>query len=316
VSGQSCWSSDTPLGALPPVEPVWCTDLGSGPSTFDHGDNSWLDMFDHGLSDADLGGGYRVFGDGASQQFLPSQHWRHADHWMVDVRGRDAPGAESNFGGTAMRPDRSFRYVNGRLVVEADVAAGIDEYGGEAWPELVVTTGPQPTSDADVLYGFGQFRGHWSVGCRLHSFRGPICALHNASSGNARVWEVASHLSEGAQIFGGGAFTPELDQAWRVCRGTDPDTNCRDRFRMELTRDSLTLYVNGVRYFAASQFPAGKTMDALVDADVYAYFASWIYRPPADTVRFHWDRIAVNPATPPSAASGIPGRSDASAHGH
>jgi hypothetical protein len=77
---------------------------------------------------------------------------------------------------------------------------------------------------------------------------------------------------------------------------------------MELTRDSLTLYVNGVRYFEASQFPDGKTMDALVNADVYAYFASWIYRTGADTVRFHWDHVAVNPGvtSPPVACNPRP----------
>jgi hypothetical protein len=101
-----------------------------------------------------------------------------------------------------------------------------------------------------------------------------------------------------------------------VCHGTDPDTNCRDRFRLELTRDSLTLHVNGVNYFAATQLPAGKTMDARINTDVYAYFGSWIYRPSADTVRFHWDRVAVNPGTPPPATSGTLGLSDPAAHGH
>jgi hypothetical protein len=297
---------------------MWCTELSSGPSTFGQGDNVWLDEFNHELSDADLGDGYRTFADGAGQQFLDARYFRHADHWMVDVRGRDAPGAEANWGGTAMRPDRSFRYVNGRLVVEADVAAGIAEYGGGAWPELVVTTAPQPTGDADVLYGYGQFRGYWSVGCRLQADRVTICALHDTSAGNARVWEVANHLWEGAQIYGGipDPAGSDRDRAWRVCRGTDPDTNCRDRFRLELTRDSLTVYVNGVRYFEASQFPDGKTMDALVNADVYAYFASWIYRPGADTVRFHWDRVAVNPGPPPSTASGNPSTRIPAAHGH
>jgi hypothetical protein len=233
---------------------------------------------------------------------------------MVDVRGRDAAGAESNWGGTAMRPDRSFRYVNGKLVVEADVAAGIEEYAGVAWPELVVTTAPAPTTWVDPLYTYGQFKGHWSVGCRLQD-RVPICALHDQ---DGRRWEIAFWIPDGAQVEGGGPFPSggPRDQAWRVCQGTDPDTNCRDRFRLELTRDTLTLYVNGVNYFAVSQLPPGKTMEALVNADVYAYFGSWTYRPDADTVRFHWGHLAVNPDTQPTAAPGIPQASTASAHRH
>jgi hypothetical protein len=287
---------------------IWCYDPPeTGPATFVNGANSWIDDFNHHLSLADIGPGYRVFGDGAGQQFLPSQHWRHNDHWMVDVRGRDAAGAESNWGGTAMRPDRSFRYINGRLVIETDVAAGIAEYSGGAWPELVVTTAPAPTTWIDPLYTYGQFKGHWTVGCRLPPGRVPICALHDPTG---RRWEIAAFIPAGSTVFGGepGAPGSERDRAWRVCQGTDPDTNCRDRFRMELTRDSLKLLVNGVRYFEITNIPTSGLMDALVNADVYTYFGSWIYRPDVDTVRFHWDRVAVNPdaTTPPVSCSPRP----------
>jgi hypothetical protein len=302
---------------------MWCYDaLNRGGSTFVSGGNAWVDEFDHHLSLADLGPGYRAFEQpGAGESFVTGRHWRHNDHWMVDVRGRDRPGDDPGFGGVMMRPDRSFRFEDGRLVVEADVAAGIEEYAGNAWPELVVTTAAAPTAvAADYGYGYGQFQGAWSVGCRLNSFRGPICALLGPAPPytDARRWEVSSHQQEGgAQIFQGGPFEPELDRAWRVCRGTDPDANCRDRFRLELTRDSLTLYVNGVRYFAATGFAPGSQMDALVNApQTYVYFASWIYRPPVDTVRFHWDRLAVNPGTPPSAIPNMAQGTDASAIGH
>jgi hypothetical protein len=144
-----------------------------------------------------------MFADGAGQQFPDARYFRHADHWMVDVRGRNAPGAGSNFGGTMMRPDRSFRYVYGRLVVEADAAAGIDGYEGVARPEPVVTTAPAPTTSVDPLYAYGQLRGHWTVGCRLSPSRIPTCSLHDEDS---RLWEVAFWLSEGPQIEGGGPF--------------------------------------------------------------------------------------------------------------
>jgi hypothetical protein len=314
ASAQSCWSSVTPLGALPPAEPMWCTEMGSGPSTFSEADNAWLDAFNHGLTDADIGGGYRVFAGGAGQQFLDARYFRHNDHWMVDVRGRNAPGAEANWGGTVMRPDRGFRYVDGRLVVEADVAAGIAEYAGGAWPEIVVTTAPAPTTWVDPLYTYGQFKGHWTVGCRLQPQRVAICALHGADG--ARRWEIPQSGGHSAQVF---AATPgsAAHNAWRQCAGTDPDLNCRDRFRLELTQDSFTLFVNGQQFLAATGFTnPNEQMGALVGADVYAYFGSWVYRPGSDTVRFHWGHLAVNPGAPPSTASDMTDTNNASAHGH
>lgn len=302
VSPEPCWPSDTPLGALPPAIPIWCTKPTSGPSTYTEGSNSWLDEFGHGLSNADMGEGYEVFESEGS--ILRSQHFRHNNHWMVDVAGHGRnpdEGPPWNLGGATMRPERSFRFVNGKLVVEVDMAAGIDEYAGNAWPEIVVTTAPAPTGQVvDNLYSYGIFGGHWTVGIRLQSSRVPIAALYdNTGRGvgdGGRVFEIAFWLDGGAQeVFGGGPFG-ELDAAWRVCQGTDPDKNCRDRFRWELTRDTLALYVNGVRYMEHRGLPPESQLpDALLKGEVYVYFSSWIYRPEADTVRFHWEQIAINP---------------------
>jgi hypothetical protein len=298
----ACWPSATPLGALPPAIPIWCFDPPeTGPATIVNGPNSWLDDFDHHLSNADLGPGYRIFETPVpGQGVILGQHFRHNEHWMVDLHTRDTPGGPTHGGGVLMRPDRSFRAVNGRLVIEADVAAGIQEYQTLVWPELIITTAPTLTGVSDFGYANGQFEGHWTVACRLHaSQRIPICPMRNT---NSRVWEVAYWQGEGAQIFGGGPFPAggPLDRAWRVCQGTDPDLNCRDRFRMEITQSSLLLYVNGVRYFEASNFPADKQMAPLVNSDVYVYFASWFTSSDADTIRFHWDHLAVNPTSSPT----------------
>jgi hypothetical protein len=303
----ACWPFDTPMGALPDQpRPIWCYDPPeTGASTFRQGANSWIDDFNHGLSLADLGPGYRVFSTaeaGETERLNRFQYWRHADHWMVDVNGRDQTPQNGpwNFGGTTMRPDRSFRFQQGRLVVEADVAAGISQYDGTAWPELTVTTAPRPTGVTDGLYAYGFFRGHWTFGCRLESGRALNCALFDGrpEAEGGRLYELPLRNAEGMRVWGGGADTPETNAAWRVCRGTDPDTNCRDRFRLELTRDTIDLYVNGVRFFSVSQIPPDRQLPpALLNGDVYVYFASWIGKPNADTVRFHWDRVAVNPGT-------------------
>ena len=86
-----------------------------------------------------------------------------------------------------------------------------------------------------------------------------------------------------------------------------------DHFRLELTRTSLTLYVNGRAYFRQTArpdanipgLPEGQLLpDELFEQDTYTYFTDWHNYPrdQAKLVRFHWGRIAVNPSTGPSAS--------------
>jgi hypothetical protein len=307
-----CGPASLPVGALPGQDPpVFCRIGNDGPPTFVDYPNGWLDTFTHGLKHAGIGAGYRVY-DG-----LASVHrtitWRHNDHWMVDVSGVDDTPDDGpyNAGGTMMRPDRSFRFEDGVLVVEVQVAAGIDAYGGGAWPEIVVTTAPAPTfGRRGSLYAYDEFAGHDTVGCRLQSERAPICALFDSSERGAgdggRVWEVSYFQSgDAASVFGGGPFE-DLASAWRLCQGDDPDVNCRDTFRWEIARDRLTLYVNGVKYMEHSGFPAALQLpDRMLEGDVYVYFGSWINKPQSEAVRFHWGALSINP---PPAAVIVPSR--------
>src|SRR5690242_19578587 len=61
AAGDCPWATITPSGALPPAVPVWCAPLATGDSTLVDDANSWLDDFNHGLSNAEMGEGYRVF---------------------------------------------------------------------------------------------------------------------------------------------------------------------------------------------------------------------------------------------------------------
>ena len=294
VGPPDCWPNAAPIGALPDQPPpVFCTDLVEAHPTFTSGQNSWVDDFQHGHSFAEMGEGYRIFNDPQGDGIHQIAYWRHADHWMVDVNGRDQHGgAPWNQGGTMVRPDRSFRFENGRLVVEMVVAAGISTYAGTAWPEIVVSTAPEPHSPpADGLYAYGWFAGDDAVGIRLAD-RFPQIAYYPASG--PRAYELPLRPSPGAVQTGGGPFGPAGDAAWRTCiGGQNPDTDCRDVFRWELTRTTLKLYVNGVEYHTATNL--APLADAMVNGEVYVYAASWMYKPSGDTVRFHWDRFAVNP---------------------
>ncbi|MCA9736753.1 MAG: hypothetical protein KC645_03955, partial [Gemmatimonadetes bacterium] len=245
------------LGAPTPVAPAWCRELVTGPGTAASGPNRWTDDFDHHLSFASVDDAYRVFDHAPA--FSPdcsARHFRHNEHWMADV-GTD--GCE----GVLLRPDRTFRFEGGRLVVEATVAAGIGEYGGRVWPEIVVTTAPEPTARGNSdLYAYAQFPGSWSFGCRLQSERVPICALFDDSGrGTAgRTFEISFFQHEGAtRVYGGepGPVGGARDRAWRVCDGGDPDLLCRDRFRLELERDAVRVFVNDVLYMEHAGLPAG-----------------------------------------------------------
>ena len=241
------------------------------------GENAWVDRFDHHLSNADIGPGYVAYenhntgSDKADFWSLPGSTFRHADHWMTDVY---APGQA--YGGHLLRPARPFRFQDGRLVVEWEVAAGVSEYGGNAWPEIIVTTAPAPTnSTVTDIHATHMFRGHWTFGCRLMSDRAIFCGLVSAAAGSdpaalgAKVWTVSQQEdSSGAAS----RFKVFSDPAFRVCAGTDPDTNCRDTFRLELEADRFALYVNGVRHMEYAGFPAGKGLPPeLTQGDVYAY---------------------------------------------
>ncbi len=307
----------TPIGALPPAMPMLCDTMATGvASTFSNGANSWVDDFNHHASMAELGPGYLTFERSSLGGTAKTGHFRHNEHWMADVY---APGQT---GGTQMRPNRSFRFENGKLVVEVEVAAGIEDYEGFAWPELTVTTASSPASSAagrvgptpatsigDDLYAYGQFGGQWSVGIRLTGAR-PIAALYDTTGRGfpcGRVWEISwfqDGFSPGTgdcpkarqfSTWGGGEWA--APGAVRHCAGTDPDINCRDRFRWELTQSTITLYANGRKLMEHTALPGFKALpDALVNSPVYVYFSDWVYKDvPNRVVRYHWDRVAVNP---------------------
>ena len=292
------------IGALPGQPgPIWTQSRSDGPTTSVQGANAWIDEFEHGLSFGVLGPDYAAFKGGVTAR---SEHWRHADHWMTDI---EATGAA--FSAIALRPNRSFRFEGGLLAVETVVASRIDTYGNTIWPEVVLTTAAAPTSARrDALYLYDQFAGHYTLGCRLQpavpeGFT-PICALFDnterGATNGGRVWEVSAfqHTPSGQSVGGyaTAAFPPACNQS---SGGQDADTLCRSLWRFELTASTLTVLVDGAKFFTATglNLPSGFT-----GAPLYAYFGTTAYRLAAGTVvRTHWDRLAVNPhllGAPPS----------------
>ncbi len=305
-----CWPMETPAGALPnQPPPVFCSIEANGPDTSVPGENSWFDSFDHGLSMATFDDtNYLVFD--AMGNVHKSIHWRHANHWMVDVAPHeDDEPSGSGVGGALMRPNQSFTFEDGKLIVETEFAAGITGYAANVWGEIDITNAPAPQGyGRDGIYGYDLFPEYWTLGCRFSASREPICALKddsgNIATGDAsvRVWEMSYFQWVGTESFGGFPLNG-LQNYWRVCETENPDIACRDRFRLELTQTSLTLYVNGAKYFEQTGMPP--LPDALFQDPVYVYFSSIDWTHPADTIRYHWDYMTVNTTLPPSAAPGF-----------
>jgi hypothetical protein len=74
------------------------------------------------------------------------------------------------------------------------------------------------------------------------------------------------------------------------------DLACRDRFRLELAKDRVRIFVNGGLYFEQSGIDARHQLpDEFLRSDLYVYFTSWVNRPLAAAYRCHWGRLAINP---------------------
>ena len=309
-----CHPDGIPLGAIPPApRPAWCATLPRAASSARAGDNTWVDTFEGQTRTAAFPSGYAVFEAARDSAIYRTKHFIHAGHWMVDAVSKGPPPGEYfgdardlikglTWGGGLVRPDQAFRAVEGRLIVEADVSAAMQAYRDGAWPEILITTAAKPTGiEVDPLHASGIFGGAPTIGCQLYPDRKPFCRVHGADGRHYRSGGLVAELSGAkpsgaARQFGGDPNAPELAAAWRVCEPTDPDAKCRDRFRLEVSSDTVRLLVNGTLYMEHAGLPAGKRLpDELFSSDVYVYFASWIYLPDPEIARMHWGRIAVNP---------------------
>jgi hypothetical protein len=303
-----------------PMAPIWCFTLNpQGPPTRVTGTNDWVDTFEGvtqmgRFNDGDLD--YRVFDNVQNGGSARTQHFTNNNHWMDDNAG-------GFLGGTMLRPNRSFRFENGKLIVEADVAAGISGYmdsgGGDiAWPEIDISTADSPNAHpvTDGLYAYGRFGGFDTFGCRLHAAQKFTCSYEAARGGAngrdtfpcfefspARLVEISGFEGCGTSQSGGDPGFGAPGQFFRTCNSAAqvPDMMCRDRFRLELSQNGLVAYVNGGLYFQDTGWPTRNQLPATVangSTPVYVYLSDWEDTPNQPAYRFHWQRLAINPHAP------------------
>lgn len=297
-----------------PLNPAWCNTFTTGPSSNVSGADSWVDDWHNSiqmqrLDDGDAG--YRVFNNFSADNFLAQRASVSTEHFINNQGFFEDIwlAGQTNAGGT-LRPNRSFTFTNGMLVVEGDISPGMADYpvNGRVFNEFDISMASAPTGvSTDSLYGYGQFGGYWTVGCRFDGATTITCSVEssatnisdNAANCNAsapsRIMEVGYAERCGATHIGGD------DQSGVYARTCPSNTSydlCNDRYRMELTKTGITVYVNGQLEFEDSGWDTAHQLpDSMISGQVYVYFDDWLGFANAtnDVFRYNWDRIAVNP---------------------
>ena len=317
---------------------MWCYEQApaGGPTRIltEHG---WLDAWDNDdvalqtLNDGDYG--YRVFENfiAAPGRFM-SRGFINSDHWMIDLVDL-SPDRLS--GGVLVSPDRTFLFVDGKLVAEFDAAATSGMSGANRFYEIDVSPALEPTDrTVDALYGYGAFGYVGAVGCRLESGRNFVCAMYDDSgratdgrcvgpevcrdggavgsdSQPGRVWETqGTGNALVGQVIGGYPQWPipgtnmRVQDVWRSCAANEHDLHCRDRFRMEVSRDRVDLYVNGyeaMHMLLTATNPEGRDSripESWFDSGVRVYLTSWVNGGQHTPTRWHWNEVRINPEGP------------------
>ncbi len=345
-----------PSAELEPMGEIWCFNQFAEPTTRRvDSRGGWTDAFNTGVQMGHLRNGemgYQVLNAFNALQ-MRGGTFLNNDHWMVDLVD-ESPYRLS--GGVMLSPNQAFRFENGKLVVEADAAAGQDGAGGaDVFYEIDITPAATSTGTVvDPLYGYGQFGGIGAIGCRMERQTDgghTVCAMYDATTHDTggtdvgplcnqppnfdrtnchnglpgRVWETQGlGIARTAPTVVGGfpgyqipGTTLRGSDVFRVCNSNQMDMFCRDRFRIELTKTSLTIFVNGAKWFDVQGLyasnPATGADNRIPDSwlgpnGVHVYFTSWVNSGQHYPVRYHWGRLAVNPhdgagnLLPPSAA--------------
>ncbi len=106
-------------------------------------------------------------------------------------------------------------------------------------------------------------------------------------------------------MFAATSPAPASTSRWGDTHANEMDPDCRERFRLELTRSSVRVLVNGAPCFEQSGMASRyQPPDEFLRSDLHVYYTSWVNRPLAAAYRFHSG--LASPSASVSAASPSP----------
>lgn len=211
--------------------------------------------------------------------------------WMIDVIPRpelDGPVElpPDGAGGAAMLRAREPVPVTANgFDIAFDLAVGHVDYRGDrnpsAWYEVMLTPATEPGGlRPGPLFLSDWFGGSTTFSCRFELNGNTICRLTDST--DEVLWQ--SSFVDAAGLGGSfGGFERE-GLAFLPCRATDLTTTCLDTIRLRFDDGTLTIDLNGLRYFEQGGLPA-------LPADLVGDMAQWTAvvtsRSEVEIMRFH-----------------------------
>lgn len=181
--------------------------------------------------------------------------------WMIDVAPRpDLQGAvelpADGAGGAAMLLAEEPVPVDDGFDVTFALAVGHRDYRGDrnpgAWYEVMLTPSREPGDlRTGPLYLGDWFAGATTLSCRFELLGNTVCRL--TGSDDAVIWQTSFVDDAGDQPSVGG-FERD-DRSFTPCGPDDPIASCLDTMRLRFADNTLTIDVNGLRYFEQPGLP-------------------------------------------------------------
>lgn len=272
---QLCTIPQKPVGAVGgEASAIWCYEqLSKEITTYKETANSFIDTFKTGIAFTNCCGGYSIFQNNQSDS--KAVYWRQNNNWYVDTQGKS----------TLIRPNKSFTFENGKLIVETTMSSSMPGYTEKNLSEIVITSAETTTNTNQNTYAINAFPAYWTVGCRIvGSSQRIVCSLLNdKKNGNTILYEKTVPPSVTGKA------------AWKQCKTNESFSNCENTYRFELSRTSLVIFVNDIRYGQLTNL--SPLPEALLKGKVYVYFATTNLTNSEKTYRYHWGSIAINPVS-------------------
>lgn len=256
-------SSDQPF-------PIWCySKLSSATTTLRAQAAMLIDDFNDNRSFSDCCRDYSIFKD--SRAVGTATFWKHRNQLLMDSDG----------GSAMIRTKKSLQLAEGALSVDFEAATNMPGYNDRIMHEIILSSAQKPTDN---------FAKQEYIRCTIQGATTSIsCTTRTLNNPDQKTIDLAP-------------LSAAQRSAWKTCKDGEPAANCMNRFRLELTNNTIKIQVNGINMplrNATIQLPP-----SFKDGAFFAYFSSVNRNKAGTTYRFYWDNFAINAPVSKSAVLG------------